>query len=149
MNITVCSIFPMRAILILAATVAVTSQVAAAIAVPPHIIFILSDDLGPGDLGCYGGKNVATPNIDRLAAEGTRFTIRPLQSVRRHGAGSLRASSLRGGELRVSSPRRNGIEAQKTRIFSTRRLRRSRGRCVRPAIAPLTSASGTWAADVT
>jgi arylsulfatase A-like enzyme len=40
----------------------------------PNIIFVLSDDLGPGDLGCYGGANVKTPNIDRLAKEGTRFT---------------------------------------------------------------------------
>jgi arylsulfatase A-like enzyme len=50
------------------------AQAMTAIAVPPNIIFILADDLGPGDLGCYGGKNMATPNIDRLANEGTRFT---------------------------------------------------------------------------
>src|SRR4051812_42415871 len=41
---------------------------------PPHIIFLLTDDLGPGDVGCYGGNIAATPNIDRLAREGTRFT---------------------------------------------------------------------------
>jgi arylsulfatase A-like enzyme len=41
---------------------------------PPHIVLILADDLGPGDLGCYGGKVAATPNLDRLAREGTRFT---------------------------------------------------------------------------
>ena len=40
----------------------------------PHIIFILADDMGLGDLGCYGGTIAPTPNIDRLAAEGTRFT---------------------------------------------------------------------------
>ncbi len=40
----------------------------------PNIIFILADDLGPGDIGCYGGQQVPTPNIDRLAVEGTRFT---------------------------------------------------------------------------
>lgn len=39
----------------------------------PNIIYILADDLGPGDIGCYGGMTVPTPNIDRLAAEGTRF----------------------------------------------------------------------------
>lgn len=39
----------------------------------PNIIFILADDLGPGELGCYGGQLAATPNIDRLAREGTRF----------------------------------------------------------------------------
>ena len=40
----------------------------------PNIIFILADDLGYGDLGCYGQKVIKTPNIDRLASEGTRFT---------------------------------------------------------------------------
>ncbi|MBN1293718.1 MAG: arylsulfatase [Candidatus Latescibacteria bacterium] len=40
----------------------------------PNIIFILADDLGYGDLGCYGQKEIQTPNIDRLAAEGMRFT---------------------------------------------------------------------------
>jgi len=40
----------------------------------PNIVFILADDLGYGDLGCYGQQLIATPNIDRLAAEGMRFT---------------------------------------------------------------------------
>ena len=41
---------------------------------PPNIVFILADDLGYGDLGCYGQKVIATPRLDRLAAEGLRFT---------------------------------------------------------------------------
>lgn len=40
----------------------------------PNIVFLLADDLGYGDLGCYGQKLIRTPNIDRLAAEGLRFT---------------------------------------------------------------------------
>lgn len=40
----------------------------------PNIVFILADDMGVGDLGCYGQKVLKTPNIDRLAAEGLRFT---------------------------------------------------------------------------
>ena len=40
----------------------------------PNIIFIMADDLGYGDLGCYGQKQIKTPNIDRLADEGMRFT---------------------------------------------------------------------------
>ena len=40
----------------------------------PNIIFIMADDLGYGDLGCYGQKLIQTPHIDQLAAQGMRFT---------------------------------------------------------------------------
>ena len=40
----------------------------------PNIVFILADDLGYGELGCYGQQKIRTPNIDRLAEQGTRFT---------------------------------------------------------------------------
>ncbi len=42
--------------------------------IKPNIIFILADDLGYGDVGCYGQKRIRTPNLDRLALEGMRFT---------------------------------------------------------------------------
>src|SRR5512140_1416769 len=55
-----------------------TSGVAALSAAPAtkqtNIAFVLADDLGYGDIGCYGQKQIETPNIDRLAAEGMRFT---------------------------------------------------------------------------
>ncbi len=41
---------------------------------PPNVLFILADDLGINDLSCYGRKDQATPRLDRLAAEGMRFT---------------------------------------------------------------------------
>ena len=40
----------------------------------PNIVFILADDLGYGDLGCYGQMKIKTPNLDRMASESTRFT---------------------------------------------------------------------------
>src|SRR6266700_1866094 len=41
---------------------------------PPNIVFILADDLGYADVSCYGRRDFTTPNIDRIAARGVRFT---------------------------------------------------------------------------
>ncbi len=41
---------------------------------PPNVVFIMADDLGYGEVGCYGQTKIKTPNIDRIAAEGIRFT---------------------------------------------------------------------------
>lgn len=65
----------MRGITILLLTACCTSIVQADESSPrPNIVFILADDLGVGELGCYGQKKIKTPNIDRLAAEGIRLT---------------------------------------------------------------------------
>src|SRR5580693_1882091 len=40
----------------------------------PNIVIILADDMGYGDLGCYGHPTIRTPNLDRMAGEGMRFT---------------------------------------------------------------------------
>jgi arylsulfatase A len=41
---------------------------------PPNVVLVYADDLGYGDLGCYGAKGIETPNLDRMAKEGVRFT---------------------------------------------------------------------------
>jgi len=41
---------------------------------PPNVVLIVADDLGYGDVGCYGARDIRTPNLDRLARDGTRFT---------------------------------------------------------------------------
>src|ERR1041385_3979931 len=55
-------------------TVAPLSLPAAPSQAKPNIVFILADDIGYGDFGCYGATKVKTPNIDRLATQGLRFT---------------------------------------------------------------------------
>lgn len=52
----------------------ITDMVQATEREQPNIIFILADDLGYGDLGCYGQTRIKTPNIDQMAKEGMRFT---------------------------------------------------------------------------
>ena len=63
----------MKKILFLVASIPLLTNLALQ-AQRPNIIYILADDLGYGDLGCYGQKQIPTPNLDRMAAEGTRFT---------------------------------------------------------------------------
>ncbi len=43
-------------------------------AAPPNVVFIMADDLGVAELGCYGQKLIRTPNVDRMAADGMKFT---------------------------------------------------------------------------
>lgn len=56
------------------AVVSAAATTARAQADRPNIVWIMADDLGYGDLGCYGQTKIRTPNIDQLAAEGMRFT---------------------------------------------------------------------------
>ncbi|MGE5193524.1 MAG: arylsulfatase, partial [Deltaproteobacteria bacterium] len=53
----------------------VDRESSAAEAQRPNIVFLLCDDLGYGDVGCFGQKKIRTPNVDRLAAEGMRLTV--------------------------------------------------------------------------
>src|SRR5687768_18595023 len=54
--------------------VAGQERAAAREARPPNLVFILADDLGYAELGCYGQKKIRTPHLDRMASEGMRFT---------------------------------------------------------------------------
>ena len=71
----------------------------------PNIVLILADDLGYGDLGCFGHSTIATPNLDRMAAEGMKFT-------QFHVASSVCTPS-RAGLLTGRLPIRSGL----TRVF--------------------------------
>src|SRR3954470_18999005 len=64
-----------RLLTLLIAAVVVTPARSSAAAAPgkPNILVILVDDMGFSDIGCYGGE-IPTPNLDRMAAEGLRFT---------------------------------------------------------------------------
>ena len=67
----------MRRVTFLGAIIAVGVSSALAYAqgeAKPNIIFIMADDLGQYDLGCCGQKNILTPRLDQMAAEGCRFT---------------------------------------------------------------------------
>ncbi|MEZ5891768.1 MAG: sulfatase-like hydrolase/transferase [Parvularculaceae bacterium] len=57
-----------------AATLSGAPAIAAKTDGPPNFLFIMADDLGWADLGCYGRDDIATPNIDKLARQGLRFT---------------------------------------------------------------------------
>jgi arylsulfatase A len=61
-------------LVLLFSKLAIISPEAATAASKPNIIIILADDLGYGDLGCYGHPTIRSPNLDRMAAEGMRFT---------------------------------------------------------------------------
>lgn len=59
---------------LIAIGIGATAALAAGAQSRPNILYIMCDDMGYGDLACYGQQYIATPNIDRLAAQGMRFT---------------------------------------------------------------------------
>lgn len=80
---------------------------------PPNIVFILADDMGWGDLACYGHPHIQTPHIDRLAAEGLLFT----QAY----AASPVCSPTRASILTGRFPARDGIHAPVSTAAESRR----------------------------
>ena len=69
----------------------------------PNVLLIYTDDLGYGDLGCYGHPVIETPNIDQLAQDGLRFT--------QHYAPSALCSPSRAALLTGRTPYRTGVES--------------------------------------
>ena len=67
-------IIPALMLVVPGATCFRTHAAAAEPAANPNIVFILADDIGYGDFGCYGATKVQTPNLDKLASQGLRFT---------------------------------------------------------------------------
>lgn len=64
----------LAAVILLLLAIAIPFRAQLESSLKPNIIFIMADDLGYGDLGCYGQEILKTPNIDQLAEEGLRFT---------------------------------------------------------------------------
>ena len=82
---------------------------------PPNIVIIFADDLGYGDLGCYGHPTISTPHLDRMAAEGRRWTSF-------YSAASVCTPS-RAALMTGRHPMRSGTMAARPRVFAERSLR--------------------------
>ncbi|MDH4476053.1 MAG: sulfatase-like hydrolase/transferase [Verrucomicrobiaceae bacterium] len=105
----------------------------------PNVIVIMADDLGYGDVGCYGATAVKTPNIDQLAAEGQRFTSGYCSAST---CTPTRFSLLTG--MYAFRQKGTGIAPpQRQRSFNRARRRWHRC-CNREVIRRRSSASGTW-----
>jgi arylsulfatase A-like enzyme len=79
----------------------------------PNIIYILADDLGYGDLGCYGGKTIQTPRIDQMRSEGLKFTQHYSGSCMCAPTRACLMTGLHTGHARV---RANGSHLQSARV---------------------------------
>jgi arylsulfatase A-like enzyme len=83
---------------------------------PPNLVFVLADDLGYGELGCFGSKLIQTPNLDRMAAEGTKFTRFYAGSPVCAPSRSVLMTGLHTGHTRVrGNAGKTNIQAQNLR----------------------------------
>ena len=101
------------ALVVLAATLAAWPALAA----PPNVVLIYADDLGYGDVSAYGATTITTPNIDRLAAQGLRFTAA-------HAAAATCTPSryaLLTGEYAWRKPGTNVLPGDAALVIDTRR----------------------------
>lgn len=107
----------------LTACLFLSAQAFATAAVKPNIIFILADDLGLDGVSCYGSDKHKTPNIDKLAAAGTRFETcysaplcGPSRCVLMTGRYAFRTGGLQNGSWRACGP---GAKAKDERPMAT------------------------------
>ena len=91
-----------------------TSALSGVEASRPNIIFIMADDLGQYDLGCYGQKHILTPHLDRMASEGCRFTQCYTGSTVCAPSRSVLMTGMHSGHTRVrnNSSRVGGVPPQ-------------------------------------
>jgi arylsulfatase A len=121
------------AVLTLTAAIVVTPAAAsiAASHQPPNFIVLLCDDLGYGDLGCFASPNIRTPNLDRLAAEGVRFThcysAMPVCSPSRAGLLTGRNPNRMG--IRDWIPPESGVFLPRSEVTIAGLLRSARASC--------------------
>jgi len=110
----------------------------------PNLVILFADDLGYGDLGCYGHPTIRTPHLDRMAAEGLRLT--------QFYCGAPVAAEPGGIERRPSAFRTGMASNERNVLFRTlpADCPPARPRSPRPSMPPATHtaavASGTWAA---
>ncbi|MBK8037839.1 MAG: sulfatase-like hydrolase/transferase [Verrucomicrobiaceae bacterium] len=95
-------------------------QARVSVSPPPNLLILFTDDMGYGDIGAYGGRDIPTPHLDRLAAEGMRFTsaytVAPICVPSRMGLMSGRFPARFGVFDNVYSPQQNQIWLQQTTL---------------------------------
>lgn len=114
---------------ILAACLMVADLGGAVVARPPNVVIFYADDMGIGDVGCFGCKDIATPNIDALATAGVRFTnyyaAAPVCSPSRAALLTGRYPSRAGVPSNVSS--QPGVAGMPTEQITIAELAKTRG----------------------
>jgi arylsulfatase A-like enzyme len=106
---------------------------------PPNILFVFADDLGYGDLGCYGARAIRTPNLDRMAREGLRLTsfysASPVCTPARAALMTGRYAARMGAERMhlsnvLTASDKEGIPKDETTVAEALRQRNYRTACV-------------------